>query len=58
MNTSYGYETLARQRMEETARRASTAHQRRQVGARAVSWRFPKVAYPTRYRVTFTPRPA
>ena len=56
MNTSYGYETLALQRMQETARRASTA-QRRQVRTRA-SWHFPMVAYPSRYQVTFTPRPA
>ena len=30
MNTSYTYETIARQRLDETARQARTAHQRRE----------------------------
>ena len=55
MNTSYGYETIARQRMDETARQARTAHQRRELKARA-GWHFPKVTFPSR-RAVFTPRP-
>jgi hypothetical protein len=55
MNTSFGYETLARQRMDETARRARTAHQRRQIKTRP-GWHFPKVTFPSR-RAVFTPRP-
>ena len=55
MNTSYGYETIARQRMDETARQARTAHQRCELKARA-GWHFPKVTFPSRGAV-FTPRP-
>ena len=57
MNTSYYYETIARQRMDETARIARTAHQRHQLETPG-RWHVPKVAFPSRYRGTFTPRPA
>ena len=56
MNTNYAMETIARQRMNETAAIARTASQRRQVKARA-GWHFPKVTFPSRGKV-FTPRPA
>jgi hypothetical protein len=56
MNTSYGYETIARQRMNETARIARTASQRREIKARP-GWHFPKVTFPSR-GVVFTSRPA
>jgi hypothetical protein len=55
MNTSYVMETIVRQRMDETARQARTAHQRHQVKARP-GWHFPKVTFPSRGKV-FTPRP-
>ena len=57
MNTSYGLETLARQRTDETARRARTASERREIKVRA-GLALPQGRLPTRYRVTFTPRPA
>ena len=50
MNTGYYSETIARQRMDETARQARTAHQRRQIKTRA-GWRFPKVSFPGRPHV-------
>ena len=50
MNTSYVNETIARQRMDETARHARTAHQRRQLRTRA-GWHFPKVGFPGRPHV-------
>ena len=56
MNTSYVMETIARQRMNETAAIARTASQRRQIKARA-GWHFPKVTFPSRGGV-FAPRPA
>ena len=56
MNSSYAYETIARQRMDQTARQASTAYQRRQIKVRA-GWHFPKVSFPGRTR-PFIPRPA
>ncbi len=53
MNTTYTYETIARQRMDETARRARTAHQRQQIGTTGSHSRrrFPKVTFPRRPRV-------
>ncbi len=54
---SYHYETIARQRMQETAARARTAHQRHGIGTRP-RWRYPKVSFPTRRPTTFVPRPA
>ncbi len=56
MNTSYAFETIARQRLDETARLARTAHERRRPRVRT-GWRFPKVTFPTRPRVT-TIKPA
>ena len=56
MNTSYVNEAITRQRMDETARIARTAHQRRQIKVRP-GWHFPKVTLPTRPRVA-TARPA
>jgi hypothetical protein len=56
MNTSYVMETIARQRMNETAAIARTASQRRPVKVRP-GWHFPKVTFPSRGSV-FTPRPA
>ena len=50
MNTSYVNETIARQRMDETARQARTAHQRRQIKTRA-GRHFPKVSFPGRPQV-------
>lgn len=50
MNTSYYYETIARQRMDETARQARHAHQRREIKTRA-GWHFPKVGFPGRPHV-------
>ena len=56
MNTTYAMETIARQRMDETARNARTASQRRPIKVRA-GWHFPKVTFPSR-ATGFTPRPA
>ena len=56
MNTTYAMETIARQRLNETATTARTAWQRRQIKVRA-GWHFPKVSFPIRPRVA-TPRPA
>ena len=56
MNTTYALETIARQRLNETAAMARTASQRRQIKVRA-RWHFPKVTFPTRPRVA-TPRHA
>ncbi len=56
MNTSYAMETIARQRMDETAAIARTASQRRQIKVRP-AWHFPKVTFPGRTR-PFIPRPA
>jgi hypothetical protein len=56
MNTTYALETIARQRMNETANLARTASQRRQIKVRA-GWHFPKVTFPTGPRVA-TARPA
>ena len=56
MNTTYALETIARQRMNETATLARTAAQRRPIRVRA-GWHFPKVTFPTRPRVV-TARPA
>ena len=56
MNTSYAMETIARQRLEQTARQARTVHQRREIKVR-LGWHFPKVTFPSRSGV-FTPRPA
>ena len=56
MNTIYAMETIARQRMDETARNARNASQRRQIKVRA-GWHFPKVTFPSR-ATGFTPRPA
>ena len=47
MNNSYYYQTIARQRMDETVREARNAHQRRQIKTR-VGWHFPKVSFPAR----------
>ncbi len=55
MYHSYVAETLARQRLEETARQARTAHQRHQTKTRA-GWHFPNVSFPGRR--TSTVRPA
>ena len=55
MNTTYALETIARQRMNETAAIARTASQRRQIKTRP-GWHFPKVTFPTRPRVV-TPHP-
>jgi hypothetical protein len=56
MYASYSYQIIARQRMDEAARQARTAHQRRQIKTPA-RWHFPKVTFPTRPRVA-TARPA
>ena len=56
MNTTYALETIARQRMNESAAIARTASQRRQTKVRA-GWHFPNVTFPTRPRVA-TPRHA
>ena len=56
MNSSYAYETIARQRLDEAARQARSAHQHRETKVRP-RWHFPKVTWPTRPR-TFRPRPA
>ena len=56
MNTTYALETIARQRMNQTAAIASTATQRRQIKVRA-GWHFPKVTFPTGPRAV-TARPA
>ena len=53
---SYHYETIARQRMEQTARQARTAYQRQGIETRP-RWRFPKVSLPTHRPSTFVPRP-
>ena len=53
---SYHYETIARQRMEQTAAASRTAHRRHGIEARP-RWRFPKVAFPVRRPTTFVPRP-
>ena len=42
MNGSYANQIIARQRMDETARNARTASQRRQLKTRP-GWHFPKV---------------
>ena len=55
MNTSYAFETIARQRLDETARLARSAHQRRRPRVRP-GWHFPKVTFPSRPRVA-TARP-
>jgi hypothetical protein len=57
MNTSYAYETIAQQRLDQAARLARTAHQLQPDRPRPRRWSFPKVSFPTR-RHTFTPRPA
>ena len=53
MNTTYALETIARQRMNETAAIARTAHQRQQIGTTGSrsGRRFPKVTFPRRPRV-------
>jgi|tagenome__1003787_1003787.scaffolds.fasta_scaffold20894148_1 hypothetical protein len=53
MYTAYTHETIARQRQDETARQARTAHQRQQIGKTGSrSGRpFPKVTFPRRPRV-------
>ena len=56
MNTTYAMETIARQRMDETARNARNASQRRQITVRA-GWHFPTVSFPSR-ATGFIPRPA
>ena len=56
MNTTYAMETTARQRMDETARNARSASERRQIKVRA-GWHFPKVTFPSR-ATGFIPRPA
>ncbi len=56
MNTTYTLETIARQRLDETARQARTAHQRNETKARP-PWHFPKLTWQTRYG-SFRPRPA
>ena len=56
MNTTYALETIARQRMNETAAMARTASQRREIKVRA-RWHFPKVTFPAGPRVVTT-RPA
>jgi hypothetical protein len=56
MTTHYALETRARQRMEETARQAATAHWRRTIKV-SPGWHFPKVTFPTRFG-TVTPRHA
>ena len=54
---SYHYETIARQRMEQTAVQARTAYQRQDIQTRP-RWRFPKVTFPTRRPTTLVPRSA
>jgi hypothetical protein len=56
MNTTYAMETIARQRLGETATIARTASQRRRTKVPA-GWHFPKVTFPTGPRLA-TPRPA
>ncbi len=53
MYTTYTHETIARQRMDETARQARTAYQRQQIGTSGSrsGRRFPKVTFPRRPRV-------
>ena len=55
MNTTYAMETIARQRLDDTARNARNASQRRQIRVRA-RWHFPKVTFPSR-ATGFIPRP-
>ena len=54
---SYHYETIARQRMDEAARTARTAHMFQQDATRPRRWSFPKVTFPSGPRRRFTPRP-
>ena len=56
MYSSYSYQIIARQKMDEAAKQARTAHQRRQFKT-AARWHFPKVSFPSRPRVA-TARPA
>ena len=56
MTTLYALETIAHQRIEETARNARTAYQRQGIETRP-RWRFPRVSFPTRRPSTFVPRP-
>jgi hypothetical protein len=56
MDNGYYVETLTRQRLEEAARHARTAHQRPHPKTRA-GWHFPKVSFPGRPHVA-TARPA
>ena len=56
MNTTYALETIARQRMNETAAIARPDSQRRQIKT-LPGWHFPKVTFPTRPHLA-TPRPA
>ena len=53
MYTTYTHETIARQRMDETARQARTAHQRQQIATSRTraGWHFPKVTFPRRPQV-------
>lgn len=50
MYNEYVAEIIARQRVDEAARQARTAHQRRQIKTRA-GWHFPKVSFPDRRHV-------
>ena len=56
MYSSYSYQIVAKQRMDEAARKARTASQRREYKTRA-GRHFPKVRFPSRLRVA-TVRPA
>lgn len=55
MDNRYVAEMIARQRLEDTARQARTAHQRVQVKVRA-GWHFPKISFPG-HRHVVTARP-
>jgi hypothetical protein len=56
MYGSYCNQIIARQRMDEAAKKARTASQRHQIKT-AARWHFPKVSFPSRPRVAMA-RPA
>ena len=56
MYSSYTYQIIARQRMDEAVQQARRAEQRRRLKTRP-GWHFPKVHFPSRSRVA-TAHPA
>lgn len=56
MYSSYSYQIIARQRMDEAARKARAASERREFKTRT-GRHFPKVRFPSRFRFV-TARPA